>query len=95
MRNWHWFGVPNLGAVLGDRSIGGELAGLGHTEDGHLGPLSVVAVGLVDDLLSSDVAVEVEAGDVVVTTILQVIEDWVDDVGISEETGFDGVEDSL
>ena len=95
MRNWNWLGVPDLRAVLSDSSIGRELSRFGNTDDGHLSPLSIVTISSVDCVLSVDVAIEVKAGDVVVTTVRQVVEDWVNDASISEEAGLDSVEHSL
>jgi len=95
VRNGDGFGVPDLRAVLCNSSIRRELAGLGNTDDGHFGPLSVVAIGLVNAILGIDVTIEIEAGDIVITAILQMVEDWMHDVSVTEEAGLDGVENSL
>src|SRR5215472_17421418 len=43
---WHRTGlrVPNLGGILGDRAIAGELPGTGDVEDGFARPLMLVGV---------------------------------------------------
>jgi len=95
VRNGDGLGVPDLRAVLGNGSIRRELTRLGNTNDGHFSPLSVVTVSLVNTLLGFDVAVEIEAGDIVITTVLQMVQNWVHDLSITEEAGLDGVENSL
>jgi len=44
--------------------------------------------------LGLEVGVEIEAGDVVISTISQAVQNWVDNAGVTEEAGLDGIEDS-
>lgn len=87
--------VPDLTAVLRDGTVRAELARLGDTDDGHLVPLALVLVNGIDALLSVNVRVEVEAGDVVITTVGQVVKDGMNNLSVTEEAGLDRVEDSL
>lgn len=95
MWDWNGLDIPNLVAVLRDGSIGGELAREGNTLDGHLGPFSIVSVGCINNILGVDVRIEIEAGNVVVATIRKSVEDWVDNLSVTEEAGFDGLEYSI
>lgn len=95
MWDWNGLNIPDLIAVLRDGSIGGELAREGDTLDGHLGPFSIVSVGCINNVLGVDVSIEIEAGNIVVATISKSVEDWVDNLSVTEEAGFDGLEDSV
>ena len=87
--------VPDLTAVLRNGTVRTELARLGDTDDGHLVPLALISVGGIDAILSINVRVEVEAGDVVIATVSQLVKDGVNNISVTEEAGLDGVEDSL
>lgn len=45
--------------------------------------------------MSIKVGVEIEACDVMITSIGQCVKLWVDDASVSEEAGFDGIPNSL
>lgn len=60
-----------------------------------MGPFLIVSVGCINNILGFDVSVEIEAGNVVIATIGKSVKDWVDNLSITEEAGFDGLEDSL
>lgn len=95
VRNWNGLSIPDLRAVLSNGPVRGELTRLGNTDDCHFSPLSIVPVSLINAILGINVAVEIEAGDVVVTAILQMVEDWVNNTGVTEEARFDSIENSL
>ena len=85
VRHGNWLDVPDLTTVLRDGSIRRELARHRDTFNGHLGPFSVIFIGSVNNRLCFNIRVEIEAGDIVVTAVLKTIEDWVDNVGVTEE----------
>jgi hypothetical protein len=86
MWDWHWLNVPDLAAIFGNSSIGGELSRLGNTFNGHGCPLFVISVGCVNNILSVNISVEIEAGNVMISTIGQTVKDWVNNLSISEES---------
>jgi len=86
MWDWHWLNVPDLAAIFRDGSIGRELSRLGNTFNSHSCPLFVVSVGCVNNSLSVDVSVKIEAGNVMISTIGQTVKDWVNNLSISEES---------
>ena len=93
MGDGHSFDVPDFGAVLRDGTVTRELAGLSETLNGHLGPFVVVSVGLITLVLGVDVGVEIEAHDVLITSVGHVFDDWLHDGNISEESISDSLED--
>ena len=95
MWNWNWLDIPNVTAVLRDSSVGRELSRVGYTFNGHLSPLSIVSIGCISTLLGINVGVEIEASDVVVTSVSQSIKLWVNNASVTEESTFDGIPDSL
>ena len=77
MRHWNRFDVPDLAAVLRDRSVAAELARVSDSGDSHLSPLLVVPISVVGFVLRVDVRIKIEASDVIITAIAKGVDDRV------------------
>src|SRR4029453_19642315 len=59
-------GMPDVAAVIPDRSIRRELPDAGAVENRHAGPVRAIAIGLAEALLEFQIALEVGKEHVVV-----------------------------
>ena len=95
--SWHWsrdwLNVPNFVAVLSNGAIAAKLSRLGKTSDGHFCPFIVVTIGVIYFDLGLDIRVEIKAGDILISTITQLINDWMNNFDITEEAALDGIKD--
>ena len=92
MRNWNWLDIPDLRAILRNGSVTTKLAWFGNTDDCHLTPLFIISVCVVCLVLSLYVRVEIEAGDIMISSITKRVNDWMNHGNITEESTLNGFE---
>lgn len=86
--------LPDVAAILSDGSIRGELAGFDDTKNSHLIPFLYVFVDCVNSFLGIDVGVEIEASNVVIATVSQVIKNGVNNLSVTEEARLNSIENT-
>ena len=95
MRHWKWFNIPNFTTILRNSSVGREETRTCDTFNAHLCPFFVVSVSSISKFLSLNVWVKINCGNVVISAFHQVINDSVNNLGVSEVVIKNSIEYSL